>query len=100
MGKKAVILLGIAVALISPNMAFSDCVDLERATAWYVQGGHSIIFYSGLVPIARVDVPYCSLSPSSTIHLLKSYVCDGDKIIVDGSGCLIMNVTSSSTESF
>jgi len=96
MGKKVLVLLGVAVALLSSSTAFSDCVDLGRATSWYVQGGHSIIFYGGLMPIARVDVPYCALDSSSSIRLLKSYVCEGDKIIVDGSGCLIMNVSSAS----
>jgi hypothetical protein len=100
MGKKVVVLLGVAVTLLSPSIVFSDCVDLGRATSWYVQGGHSIIFYRGLMPIARVDVPYCALSPSSSIRLLNSYVCDGDKIIIDGSGCLIMNVSSTSFGSY
>ncbi len=100
MGKKVVVLFVIAVALISPSIAFSDCVDLGRATGWYVQGGHSIIFYGGLMPIARIDVPYCALSPSSTVYPLKRYVCDGDKIIIDGSGCMVINVSSSSAGSF
>jgi hypothetical protein len=52
------------------------------------------------MPIARVDVPYCTLDPSSSIRLLKSYVCSGDKIIIDGAGCMIMNVFSSSTGSY
>jgi hypothetical protein len=97
--EKVVILLSVAVALIFPSIVFSDCVDLGRATSWYVQGGHSIIFYNGSMPIARVDVPYCALGPSSSIRLLKSYVCDADKIIIDDSGCMIMNVFSSSTGS-
>jgi hypothetical protein len=96
MGKKVVVLLGVAVVLLSSSTAFSDCVDLGRATSWYVQGGHSIIFYGGLMPIARVDLPYCALSSSSSIRLLKSYVCEGDKILVDGSACMIMSVSSAS----
>ena len=52
------------------------------------------------MPIARVAVPYCTLNPSSSIRLLKSYVCDGDKIMIDGSGCLIMSVSSSSFGSY
>ena len=100
MGKKVLVLLGVAVALFFPSIVFSDCVDLGRATSSYVRGGHSIIFYGGLMPIARVEVPYCALSPSSSIRLLKSYVCDGDKIIIDGSGCLIMSVSSASFDSY
>jgi hypothetical protein len=100
MGKKIVILLSLGIALLSPRIVLSDCVDLGRATSWYVQGAHSIIFYGGLMPIARVAVPYCTLNPSSSIRLLKSYVCDGDKIMIDGSGCLIMSVSSSSFGSY
>jgi hypothetical protein len=100
MVKKMVILLGLGIVLFSPSLVFSDCVDLRRSTSWYVQGGHSIIFYGGLMPIARLDVPYCALSPSSSIRLLNNYVCSGDKIIIDGSGCMIMDVSSSSTGSY
>ena len=100
MGKKVAVLLGVAVVLVSPSIVFSDCVDLGRANSWYVQGGHSIIFYSGPTPVARVTVPYCTLSSSSSVRLLKSYVCDGDKIIIDGSACMIMTISSSSFESY
>lgn len=100
MGKKIGIFLGLGIVLLSPNIVLSDCVDLGRANSWYVQGGHSIIFYSGPTPIARVNVPYCTLSSSSSVRLLKSYVCDGDKIIIDGSACMIMTISSSSFESY
>ncbi len=100
MGKKVVVLLGVAIVLLSPAVVLPDCVDLGRSTSWYVQGSHSIIFYGGLMPIARVDIPYCALNPSSSIRLLKNYVCSGDKIIIDGAGCMIMNVFSSSTGAY
>jgi hypothetical protein len=64
MRQKIVIFLGLGIMLLSLSIALSDCVDLGRASSWYVQGGHSIIFYGGLMPIARVDVPYCT----PTIH--------------------------------
>jgi hypothetical protein len=94
MEKKMVILMGLAIVLLCPGLVLSDCVDFERYTSFYVQGGHAIIFYSGLRPIASVDVPYCLLSPSSSVRLIKSYVCDGDSIMIDGSKCLIMSVSS------
>jgi hypothetical protein len=100
MGKKIVVLLGLTIVLLSPGIVLSDCVDLGRATSLYVQGGHAIIFYWGLTPIARVQVPYCSLSASSSIRLIKNYVCDGEKIIIDGSECMIMTVSSSATGSY
>lgn len=99
MRKKLLILLALSI-LSFPGIAFSDCVDLGRSTSWYVQGSHSIIFYGGLMPIARVDVPYCALNASSSIRLLRNYVCSGDKIIIDGEGCMIMNVFSSAAGSY
>ena len=99
MGKKIVILMGLAIVLLCPGLVLSDCVDFRRSTSFYVVGGHSIIFYSGLIPIGRVEVPYCSLSPSSSVRLIKSYVCDGDNIVIDGSQCTIMSVSSTSTGS-
>jgi len=100
MGKKMVILMGLAIVLLCPGLVLSDCMDFSRSTSFYVAGGHSIIFYSGLIPIARVEVPYCAVNPSSSVRLMKSYVCDGDKIMIDGSMCTIMTVSSASTGSF
>jgi len=100
MRKKIVILLGLGIMLLSPSVVLPDCMDLNRSTSLYVQGGHSIIFYEGLRPIARLDVPYCALSPSSSIRLINNYVCDGDKIIIDDSACMIMSVSSTSTGPF
>jgi hypothetical protein len=94
MGKKMVILMGFAFVLFCPGLVLSDCVHFERYNSFYVQGGHEIIFYSGVRPIAHVDVPYCLLSPSSSVRLIDSYVCDGDYIMIDGSKCLIMSVSS------
>jgi hypothetical protein len=100
MRKKIVILLGLGIVLLSPSVVLPDCIDLGRSTSLYVQGGHSIIYYAGLMPIARLDVPYCAVSPSSSIRLIKNYVCDGDKIMIDDSVCMIMTVSSASTEPF
>jgi hypothetical protein len=86
--------------LFSPNPVFSDCIDLGRSTSWYAQGGHTIIFYNGPAPLARVDVPYCVVQPSSSIRLIKNYTCDTDNIIVDGERCSIMTITSASSGFF
>jgi len=99
MRKKILILLSFAI-LLSPNLALSDCVDLGRSTSWYAQGARTIIFYVGPRPIAYVDIWNCTADPSSTIRLVKTYVCDGDKIIVDGDECTIMTVSSASAGSY
>ena len=100
MGKKTAILMGLAIILLCPGLVLSDCIDFRRSTSFYVAGGHSIIFYSGLRPIGRVEVPYCAPSPSSNVQLMKTYMCDGDNIMIDGSQCTIMSVSSGSTGSF
>jgi len=98
--KKMIILMGLAIVLLCPGLVLSDCIDLKRSTSFYVAGGHSIIFYSGLMPIGRAEVPYCSLNPSSSVSPMKSYVCDGDSIMIDGSECTIMSVFLGSTGPF
>jgi hypothetical protein len=81
---------------LSSNSVFSDCVDLTRSTGWYIQGGHTIIFYIGMTPIAHVDVR-CPIKPSSTIRPMTNYICDSDSIVIDGEVCNIMSVHSSSS---
>jgi hypothetical protein len=92
------LMLVFTLVLLSSNIVFSDCVELKRSNSWYAQGGHTIIFYVGPSPIARVDVR-CPVKPSSTIRLMTNYICDGDSIIIDGEVCHIMTVSSSSSSS-
>ena len=83
----------------APAVALSDCVDLGRATEYYIQGGHTVIFYVGRRPVAHVEIPYCNLHQDSTIRLIKTYTCDSDKIIVDGEKCTIGTVSSAAPSS-
>ena len=89
-------MLIITLVLLSSNIVFSDCVDLTRSNGWYVQGGHTIIFYVGFTPIACVDMR-CPVKPSSTIRPMTNYICDSDSIVIDGGVCNIMTVSSSSS---
>ncbi len=97
MKRRILVLLGLVILLVKPNLALSDCVDLRRATSWYVRGGHTIIFYDEKRPLASVDVWACTVNPSSNVRLLQDYVCDADKIVIDGEECNIMTVYSAST---
>jgi hypothetical protein len=92
--RKKIILLCV-VLLFVPTFAMGDCLDVRRSTSWYIQGGHTLILYSGITPLAYVDIPYCILNPSSQIQLMKSYLCDGDKVLIDGDPCTILRVRSS-----
>jgi hypothetical protein len=72
--------------------ASADCADLNNYTDWVWQDKHTIVFYMGNVPLARVNIPYCEVLPSSTVRLTKFYVCDSDDIIIDDKTCTLMTV--------
>ncbi len=95
-----VFLLFASAILFFPNPATADCVDLTRSTSYYIQGGHAIIFYEGLRPVASVEVPYCVIRQDSNVRLTKNYVCDFDDIVIDGDICGIITVSSSAARSY
>lgn len=92
---KKIILFSLLL-LSFPNLASGDCADVRGFTDMYVQGGHTLILYRGPTPLAFLSVPYCTLTSTSDIRLTKSYVCDGEKVIVDGEACTILSVQSAS----
>jgi len=96
MRKKIVLLLSCAMVLLFSTQALADCVSLVSFTDWFAQDTHSVVFYRCSRPLGTLNVPDCSINPSSTIRLSKSYVCDLDKIVIDGEECTIMTVTSAS----
>jgi len=93
MGKKIFILLSFSLLLLSPSLALCDCADFTRMTSWAVQGSSTVIFYTGNLPFAQVDLQGCTVDSSSNIRLTKSYVCDSDSIMVNGQECAIMSLT-------
>ena len=96
MRNKKVILLSFAMLLLFSSLALADCVSLVGFTDWFAEDNHNVVFYRGSRPLGTLNIPDCSIKPSSTIRLSKSYVCDSDKIIIDGEECTIMTVTSAS----
>ncbi len=94
MKKKCFLLLMLTVCLLFPGVAVSDCTDLSRSTSWYVQDENTIIFYVQNAPIAQIDLQDCTVTPSSNVRLLKTYMCDSDRIVVDGQECGIMTLKS------
>jgi hypothetical protein len=97
MKRNILILLCIGILLALPNLAVSDCLSFGRATGWYIQNENTIIFYSQMKPVAKVVLQDCTVSSSSNIQLLKTYMCDADSLIVDGKNCAILSVTSASS---
>jgi len=96
MKKRFFILFSFSILLLSPNLIMADCLDLGRATDYSVQDNHTIIYYSGVMPLAYVTIPYCNVKSSSAIELSKTYTCDSDQIIIDGEACMISTINSHS----
>jgi hypothetical protein len=90
--KKIIILFTLWIMLLLPNIVSADCVDLKYFSNWIRVDEHTIVFYMGNKPLASANIPYCEILLSSSIRLLKSYVCDSDSIMVDGELCSIMTV--------
>jgi hypothetical protein len=44
MRKKILILMSFGIFLLSPALAFADCLDLGGFTGWVVEGSHTIVF--------------------------------------------------------
>ncbi len=80
------------VLLLFPTFVLADCANLERFNNWILESSHTVVFYAGKKPLARVEIPNCEIHPLSTIHLIDSYVCDSDRILVDGVPCQIITV--------
>ena len=89
--RKIAIVLSLAIILL-PTFVSADCVDLGRFTNWIVETSHSLVFYAGARPLARLEVPNCEIDPLSIVRLRTSYVCEEDEIIIDGVACHIITV--------
>ena len=98
MRNKLLVLCVLIFLLTVPTVARSDCLDLGRANSYYIQGGHTVIFYVGPKPLAEVEIPYCILYQDSIIRLTRTYTCDTDKIVVDGAQCIIGTVSSAASK--
>jgi hypothetical protein len=90
----------LAILFFCPHLALADCVDLTGFTGFYVEDSHTFIVYRQTQPLARINIPDCTINPSSNILLVKNYVCDSDKLIIDGQECSILDITDLSTSSF
>ncbi|MGZ3514544.1 MAG: hypothetical protein ACXU93_11405, partial [Thermodesulfobacteriota bacterium] len=76
-----------------PNLVMGDCADIGGFNSFSV-GGNTVTLYSGNKPYVKFDVQ-CEIESTSKLQLIKSYVCDGDEVLVDGSKCTILNIVSS-----
>ncbi len=54
------------------------------ANSYAIVDIHTIILYDFSNPIAVLKTPWCSIFNYSDICLEKDYICEGDKLIIDG----------------
>ncbi|NWG02816.1 MAG: hypothetical protein HXY44_08175 [Syntrophaceae bacterium] len=92
MKMRILILVSVLVWLLFPALVSADCLDLGEFTSWVLEDEHTVVFYKQMRPIARLEIPGCSIGPSSNIRLIKSYICDSDEIMIDNEKCNIMTL--------
>jgi hypothetical protein len=93
MKKKKRVVVILLFLVLTPVLASADCLDLGHYTGWILEDAHTIVFYRGRTPLARVTTD-CEVSYDSRIQLLVSYVCDSSPIWIDGKKCNIYTVQS------
>jgi len=94
MKKNILILFCLGIFMGFPSLTIADCVDIGGVGQFFVTG-NTVTLYAGTIPFVKFDVQSCDVQPTSKLQLIKSYVCDGDEILIDGSRCTILNVNSS-----
>jgi len=80
------------IFLVVPSLSLAECTNIGGFSSFSLEGTNTVILYAGSMLVARFDVLDCIVQPTSKIQLIKSDVCDGDEIIVDGSKCTIMEI--------
>ncbi len=86
----SVICFGILIFL--PNPGLAECTDIGGFDNFSLEGANTVVLYSGSNPVARFDVQNCQVSTSSKIRLIRSYVCDGNEVMIDDARCTIMEI--------
>ena len=88
------ILVCAAIFLLLPGLVLADCDDLGGFANFVLQGSNTVVLYAGSSPVGQFDVQSCNVTSTSSILLIKTMVCDGDEVMIDGSRCPVMNVKS------
>jgi hypothetical protein len=88
------ILFCFGIGVLLPTLALADCADLGGYNSFVLSRGNTVVLYAGSTPTGQFDVQNCDVQPQSRILLLKSMVCDGDEVVIDGNRCTVMDVKS------
>ncbi len=90
--KKILIVLCFGTFLLLPGVSSAECTDIGYFNSFTLEGSNTVILYAGSMPVVRFDVQNCDVRRSSKIQLLKTNVCDGDEIMIDGKKCVMMEI--------
>jgi len=85
-------LLCLGILILIPTLSSAECMTIGAFSNFSLEGTNTVVLYAGPSPVARFDVLGCNVQPTSKIQLLKSNVCDGDEIMIDGSRCTMMEI--------
>jgi hypothetical protein len=83
---------GLIAIFLLPNLSSAECTNIGYFSSFSLETSNTVILYAASKPVLRFDVLGCTVQPSSKIQPLKSDVCDGDEIMIDGFKCTMMEI--------
>ena len=92
MNKKMFLPLCVGIFFLFQNLSWAECTDIGYFNSFSLEGTNTVILYAGSMPVVRFDVQNCKVQPSSKIQLIRTNVCDGDEIMIDGKRCVMMEI--------
>ncbi len=92
MKNKILLALGLSISLFLPSLALAECMHMGEFSRFGLEGQNTVTLYFGSMPTARFDIQNCNVQSSSKIQLLKTDVCDGDEILIDGERCVMLEI--------
>ncbi len=92
MKNKTLLILGLTTLFLFPNLSLAECMHMGEFSRFDLAGQNTVTLYFGSMPTARFDIQNCNVQSSSKIQLLKTDVCDGDEILIDGERCVMLEI--------
>ena len=92
MKKKILLMTCLVVIFLLPNLSSAECTSIGYFNSFSLEASNTVILYAASKPVLRFDVLDCAVQPSSKIQTLKSDVCDGYEIMIDGFKCTMMEI--------
>ena len=72
--------------------AHAGCIGFQAAESWEFVDSHSIAIYDFSKPLGTLRIPWCAVFRLSDVCLHHSYLCEGDRIVVDDQACEIREI--------